>query len=249
MVITSRMLSEELGIDSEIAEYFANQRRVPQDNLFWKNKRIYISAGFGFLTIPLAFDLMYKAGISKDVLLNDEHVSLMEQGFDYLKRYESEEWNFEQFIEGCKKLLHGKIKQEKLAFDLFAVLVNRPAQYFNFETKHKALARSDSFLFTLVDLELTDEWVAFFLPYWYSLARPILLLDDFKDLEADRNNNEQENTIINLGNNAEAIKTAHSIGIEDVETLAKLNPKLSKFIGAFLEDALKHAHIQREINA
>lgn len=248
MVITSRMLSEELGIDSEIAEYFANQRKVPADNLFWKNKRIYISAGFGFLTIPLAFDLMFKAGISKEVLLNDEHVSLMEEGFDCLKRYEAEEWNIEQFIEGCRKLLQGKIKQQKLAFDLFAVLMNKPAQYFDFETKHKALARSDSFLFTLVDLELTDEWVASFLPYWYSLARPILLLDDFKDLEADRINNEKENTIIGLGNNAEAIKAAHSIGIADIVILAKLNPKLAKFMESLLEDSLKHAHIQRELN-
>lgn len=249
MVVTSQKLSSELGIDSDIANFFANDRNVPENNLFWKNKRIYLSAGFGFLTIPFAFDLMFKAGISKDHLLNDEHVTLMEQGFDCLKRYEEKAITLEQFTNECKTLLNGKIKQPKLAADLFNILIGKEDNYFFFETKHKALARSDSFLFTLVDLELSDEWVANFLPYWYSLARPILLLDDFKDLETDRANNETENTIIELGNNGEAVKAAFNIGISDTEILGTLNPKLGKYIQYLLKDSLKYEHIQREMGA
>ena len=60
MVITARILQDKLGIHPLIADYFANQRQIPADNLFWKDKRIYISAGFGFLTIPFAFDVMLK---------------------------------------------------------------------------------------------------------------------------------------------------------------------------------------------
>jgi hypothetical protein len=249
MVVTSRMLSSELGIDAEIADYFANKRKVPDNNLFWKNKRIYLSAGFGFLTIPFAFDIMFKAGISKQLLLDDDHITLMENGFDRLKRYESEELSLEEFINECKLLLKEKIKQQKLATDLFNVVLGNSGLNFNFETKNKALARSDSFLFTLVDLELTDKWVADFLPYWYSIARPILLLDDFKDLETDRLKNEQENTIIELGNNAEAIKAAYEIGISDADRLAMLNPKLSKFIHSLLKESLKNNYIQKQINS
>lgn len=243
MVITSKKLELELGINSEIAHYFANERRVPDNNLFWKNKRIYISSGFGFLTIPLIFDLVHKCGVSLDVLLQDEHVTLMEQGFHQLKLYENEEISFEEFLVGCKSLLKDKVKQPKLAADLFAVFSGEPSSYFVFETRHKALARSDSFLFTLVDLDLSDEWISKFLPYWYSLARPILLLDDFKDLLEDRSSGE-ENTIIELGDNASAIEAAYNMGVADLDLLATINPQLAAFMRRLLNDALRYEYIR-----
>ena len=247
MVITARILQSRFGIDEQIANYFTNERAVPANNRFWGTKRVYISAGFGFLTIPLGFDIMHKAGIPKEQLLNDAHVSLMEQGFDRLKRYEAREYDLVQFVNSCQQLLDGKIKQPKLAADLFAFVTGKPTSFFQFETKHKALARSDSFLFTLVDLELTDDWVKQFLPYWYSLARPILLLDDFKDLEEDRRTND-ENTIIELGNNADAIRKAYELGMQDLQLLSQLNSKLAGDMKQFLEDALTYEHISRELN-
>jgi len=152
MVITSRKLQDLLGVNSKIADYFANERPVPVNNLFWKNKRIYISGGFGFLTIPFAFDLIHKLGVPLVLLLNDEHVSLMEKGFDQLKRYENGGISFQQFLKNCKRLWEPLLKQEKLANELNHVLSGETPQYYKFETKHKALARSDSFLFTLFDL-------------------------------------------------------------------------------------------------
>jgi hypothetical protein len=125
-------------------------------------------------------------------------------------------------------------------------MTGKPATHFKFETQHKALARSDAFLFTLVDLELTREWINHFLPYWYSMARPILLLDDFKDLEDDRRTND-ENTIIELGNNGAAIKTAYELGVRDSELLAHLNSKLATQMKRFLEEGLQYEHIQREL--
>lgn len=247
MVITARILQDRFGIDEQIAIYFANERAVPANNRFWGTKRIYISAGFGFLTIPFGFDIMHKAGIPKELLLNDAHVSLMEQGFDRLKRYEAKEYDLVQFVNSCKQLLDGKIMQPKLAADLFAFVTGKPAAFFEFETKYKALARSDSFLFTLVDLELTDEWVKNFLPYWYSVARPILLLDDFKDLEEDRRTND-ENTIIELGNNGDAIRQAYELGMSDIQLLSQLNSKLAKELKSYLDDSLNYEHIKRELN-
>ncbi len=165
MVITSGILENRLGIHKRIADYFANQRAIPANNLFWKDKRIYLSMGFGFLTIPFAFDLMYKRGIEMDILLQDDHVSLMEEGFDKLKKYEMSLLSYSDFINGCKELLHGKIRQTDLAKDLFAFFSGESSTVYQFENKYKALARSDFFLFTLLDLELSNEWVHEFLPY------------------------------------------------------------------------------------
>jgi hypothetical protein len=247
MVITARKLELEMGINSEIAHYFANERKVPVENAFWKNKRIYLSSGFGFLTIPLIFDLTHKAGVPIESLLVDKHVSLMERGFDKLKQYENNDITFPQFLNECRKLLDGQIIQEHLATDLFAAFSDRPTQYFTFETTHRALARSDSFLFTLVDLNVSDGWVADFLPIWYSLARPILLLDDFKDLEDDRVQND-ENTIIELGNDRAAIQKAYEMGLQDCEKLETINAKLAKYMRQILREALLFDHIRKELN-
>lgn len=246
MVITSRKLQDQLGVNSRIADYFANERQIPANNLFWEKKRIYISGGFGFLTIPFAFDLIHKLGVPLELLLSDEHVSLMENGFNQLKRYENREISSEQFLNNCKRLWEPHLKQERLADDLYDVLSGKGSNYFKFETKHKALARSDAFLFTLVDLELTDKWIEEFLPYWYSLARPILLLDDFKDLVEDRQNKD-ENTIIELGNNAEGIRAAFELGIKDLDKLTTINPNLSKYMLNYLKESLLYDHIKNEL--
>jgi hypothetical protein len=246
MVVTSRILSRDLGIDEEIAEFFANRRAIPANNRFWNNKRIYISAGFGYLTIPIAFDLFYKMGIPKDVLLEDGHVTLMEEGFDRLKRFEMLELTLQDLLVECKKILNGKIKQPHLAEDLFLLLSGGMPHHFQFETKYKALLRSDVFLLTLVDLDITDEWITNFLPYWYAAARPILLLDDFKDLEEDRQLKE-ENTIIEMGDDKKAIMDAYQLGLNDLELLAKINPRLSVYLKSFLGDALNSKYIQEQL--
>ena len=163
---------------------------------------------------------------------------------DKVGLYENNEISFEEFLSQCKELLHGRIKQFHLAADLFAVLSNNKTKYFEFETKHKALARSDSFLFTLVDLDLSDEWVKNFLPLWYSLARPILLLDDFKDLEEDRLK-QDENMILELGDDANAVMQAYDFGMRDLAKLATVNPKLARYIEDIFKKSLAMEHIRK----
>jgi hypothetical protein len=243
MVITSRILQDRYGISKEIADFFANDRPVPSNNLFWKNKRIYLSIGFGFLTIPLAFDLMYKRGIPLSELLEDGHVSMMEEGFDKLKRFETKDTDLSAFLKECHQLISGKVKQGHLAEDLFAFFTGKQTNYFQFETRYPALARSDFFLMSLVDLSLTDEWVHDFLPYWYSLARPILLLDDFKDFQEDLNSGE-ENTIIELGANRGAVEQAYALGRKDLALLSTVNSKLATYMDEFLKETEAYSHIQ-----
>jgi hypothetical protein len=236
-----------LGIYNRIADYFANERAIPANNLFWKDKRIYLSMGFGFLTIPFAFDLMYKRGVDIDILLQDDHVSLMEEGFDKLKKYEMSLISYSDFIQSCKDLLYKKIRQKDLAKDLFALFSGEKATIFQFENKYKALARSDFFLFTLLDLDLTNEWIHEFLPYWYSVARPILLLDDFRDIEEDRVQGE-ENTIIEMGDDKAAVEQAYQLGINDLKLLSEVNPLLAEFIQGLLDDSLNYAPIQKMLH-
>jgi hypothetical protein len=244
MVVTSKILQDRLGISKKVADYFANERPVPSDNLFWKNKRIYLSIGFGYLTIPLAFDLMWKRGIPLDDLLEEQHVTRMEQGFDRLKRFEAKMITLPQFLQECSALLNGAIKQHALAEDLWRVFSGKPALTFTFESRNPSLARSDFFLFTLVDLPLNNEWVADFLPYWYALARPILLLDDFKDYPEDLEQGE-ENAILDLGGNQQAVEAAYALGRNDLSLLSTVNPLLATYLENFLSETQDYQHIKQ----
>jgi hypothetical protein len=240
------MLQDRMGIDSEIANYFANERAVPANNAFWKNKRIYISRGFSYLTIPFVSDLLYKLGVPKENVLSNEHVTLLEYGFDLSSRYEAKQITFEQFVSSSKQLLKEKVKQVNFANDLFKFLTGEPAKFFKFETPIKALARTDGYLLTIIDLEVTDKWIEQFLPYWYSLIRPILLLDDFQDFADDRKAGE-ENSIIELGNDKQAILAAYEFGMKDISVLASVNDKLAKFLQQMLQEALKFPFIRKEL--
>jgi hypothetical protein len=73
-----------------------------------------------------------------------------------------------------------------------------------------------------------------------------LLLDDFKDLIEDRVSKD-ENTIIELGNDAGAIKKAYQFGMDDLDKLKEINPVLAKFMQGLLTDALTYRHIIKEI--
>ena len=137
MVLTSRILQDRLGIDPIVANYFANERKVPANNAFWANKRIYLSVGFGYLTIPFAFDVMLKRGLSADLLLQDEHITRMEEGFDRLRKFENNLLSQEDFIKECTLLIKDHIRQPHLASDLFGIFSGKAPQYFEFETKHK----------------------------------------------------------------------------------------------------------------
>ena len=247
MVVTAHMLHHDMGVDEAIADYFANQRPVPQHNLFWKGKHIYLSAGFGTLTIPLVYDLQLKMGVDKADLLHDAHVALMEAGFDLLSRYENRFIDLPGFLQACKLLLAGKIKQQHLVQDLFSFFSNTSPVYFAFDRNHASLARSDMFLFTLADLNVSDEWVTTFLPYWYAVARPILIMDDFMDLEEDRLTGEKENIIIELGNNPEAIYKAFEMGMDDLHRLATVNEKLAEHIMLRLQQCMNKKYIRAQL--
>lgn len=246
MVITSRILQEKWGIDPEIADYFANERAVPKDNLHWGNRRIYISGGFGFLFIPIVFDLIHKLGIDKKDLLEENHVKLTELILHYSQEYELNQINFNEFINKCKKLVSNKIKQPNFYRSLNSHFSREPLSVFEFETKYKALGRGDSYLFTLVNLKVTDEWIKNFLPYWYGVMRPIFLFDDFRDLEEDKRNGE-ENIIIEMGGNADALTKATEMALFNINVLKEINEKLSNTMTDYLNQILE-LHKRRLIN-
>src|SRR5690349_5194669 len=78
MFVSSGFLGIQYGVDDKIGKFFAD-RQPPKDNLYWKDKLMYLRVEPGWLFIPLIVDLLYKLGISREQLLSEEFIGLMEQ--------------------------------------------------------------------------------------------------------------------------------------------------------------------------
>src|ERR1044072_972055 len=144
MFTSKEHLHFNLGVDLEIAAFFVD-RKVPSDNMYWKNRYLYVAGGTGFLFIPLFFDLQFRMGIDKKLVLDETYIQLMEDVLDSAARYEFEQISFEEHIRNCRQLMKNKIKNENLYNDLVNYFTNEDLKpYKNIGPFSKALNRGDS---------------------------------------------------------------------------------------------------------
>ena len=73
MFISVKHLHENLGVNERIARFFVD-RKVPENNIFWKEKLLYLGRGNGFMNISVYYDILFRIGISIGSLLSGEHI-------------------------------------------------------------------------------------------------------------------------------------------------------------------------------
>jgi hypothetical protein len=237
--ITKRKLADEYGIDSDIAAFFAD-RTPPANNFFWKGKYVYLSHSLGYTIIPFLFDIQYKLGMEKSVLLNEFHIRLMEDGFDWMAKHEAKQIGYGEFIEACKVLFAPAATNKTFFNDLILHLHNGTPEHYAFGSFVKALNRADAFFFTLSDIAIEEELLKRIIKTWSYVKVNALILDDINDLESDRINGE-ENSIIELGGNEAAVATIQSIFYENVKLLAGINNKLAQYFETSMVRLLKRS--------
>ena len=222
-----------MGVDADIAAFFVD-RPVPADNLYWKERYLYVAKGTGFLFIPLYFDLMYKAGLSKDIILREEFVRLTEQILHSAAMLEYEMISFEEHVYNCKNLLENKVVNVNLFADLLQYFSNRAVPYHYLGTFSIALNRGDTYLFSLCSLGVPDCLAQKLVEIWYILIPSFLLMDDVMDLEEDKRRGE-ENSILDFGTGSTGVREAIAYLSDKFDQLKGLNPLL----GAYFERSLQ----------
>jgi hypothetical protein len=242
MVITKHFLADKVGLDFEIAQFFAD-RKVPADNLYWKGKFLYLSFGTGFLFIPIIMDTLFKSGIDKAIVINPARIARMEQSFDIVMQYERKKISFEEYIRQMSELYLPHVKNQQLFDDLMLHFRNQPTQNYQLGTSVAALDRADAFLFNYTDLDTDETTMKTIIRRWYYLAVAHLMLDDFVDLEDDRVKGE-ENALIDLGDNKAALETCKQMLATNIEGLAETNPLVAAFFNKIYLKALQDAPIQ-----
>jgi hypothetical protein len=235
MFISIKHLHGNMGVDEEIARFFVD-REIPTGNVFWKNRRLYINRGNGYLSIPVYYDLLYRIGISKSHLLQESHIILMEQIMHYALMTEYQQISFSTQLEEISKLLAGRIKNHDFYNQLLDYLgqpVLKPNG--NLGMLVPALNRADVFLFILCDLPLEAEDIKKAVQLWYALHTTYLLMDDIYDYELDKQNLE-DNAIIELGDGKEGTAKAFEILHSNSGLLQVVNPVLAGFFDESVRD-------------
>ena len=111
MFISVDYFEQQMGVNKTIARFFVD-RKPPQDNSFWKGRLLYIGFGNGFVSIPVFYDILFRLGLSVEILLNERHIQFMEQLMHFAILQERNEINKTEELTQVRNLLKGRIRDQ-----------------------------------------------------------------------------------------------------------------------------------------
>ncbi|NBO59062.1 MAG: hypothetical protein EBU73_09050, partial [Chitinophagia bacterium] len=90
MFLTKDDLKLSYGVDLHIGAKFVD-RPVPLNNLYWKNRTIYLPGAPGYIFIPIYFDILRRSGASLDELFDESFLQSSESILHSAALHEYEE--------------------------------------------------------------------------------------------------------------------------------------------------------------
>jgi hypothetical protein len=223
MFTSTEELKLSYGIDTEIGKFFVD-RKVPQNNLYWRDRLLYINPMPGYLFIPLYADIEFRLGIPKFQLLHEEYILFMENILHSIAKQEFQSLSLEQHVEECVSITRPVCRNP--------LLLQQLQSYFEgeheiggipFGMPYKALNRVDSYLFTLCYFEFDDNIKRKLIDAWHALMAFYLITDDLNDIRDDIEANE-DNTIAEAGLSDEGANAVEKIMYESYLTMNAINP-------------------------
>ena len=243
MFTSKENLHYNFGIDESIAKFFVD-RKAPVNNMYWKDRYLYVASGTGYLFIPLFFDLQYKCGVNQEDVIKEDYVKLMEEILNSAALYEFEKISFNVHLANCKKIMSEQVKNHRLYNALLVYFGDEQLKpYQNLGTSSKPLNRGDTMLFSLCYLDLNKEVETEILACWYALVPSFLLMDDISDLLQDKEKNE-ENSINDFGPGSKGVEKAIAFLRNKFNLLKKYNNKLGLYFENSLDNKLQTPYLQ-----
>ena len=247
MFISSGFLGIQYGVDDKIAKFFAD-REPPQNNLYWKDKLMYLRADPGWLFIPLIVDLLYKCGIERGQLLSAKFVGLMEDIGHISAMEETSQINHGEAIEACINLVKDDHTNELYLQHLIDFIkggTNNP--YSALATPFKALHRGDYFLFALCALQFDAALETKLVQHWFALISTLLLLDDADDLNDDKKNG-SPNAFVESGMQKEGIDKIIQLVSSNLKLIGAINKSMAAKLDQSFVSLQKLPHINQLLN-
>jgi hypothetical protein len=226
MFVSSSFLEINYGVDSKIAQFFVD-REPPVDNLYWKDKLLYLRPSPGYLFIPLMVDLLYRLTIDREQLLSEQFVSTMEQIGHFSALEETGQITEDEAIMKSAELVKPWSNNSDWYDNLDKYFQNKMESFFyRLSTPFKALRRGDLFLFSLNVLSFSATLNEKIAEQWFALISVLLIMDDSEDINADKQTGDK-NAFLESGLNSEGIRKIKELVAESLLKISAINPAMA----------------------
>jgi hypothetical protein len=246
MFLSADYLAVHYGVDDKIAKFFVD-RDPPAGNLYWHEKLLYLRFEPGYLFIPLIVDLLFKLGISREHLLSEDFVQLMEKVGHIGALEETKKLSVQQAVEECAKITIPVAKDHHFVTELGKYFNNEPNQLSSLRTGISALHRGDLFLFCIAALPVYGGIYQQVVQTWFALISSLLLLDDAQDVEQDSLNGEA-NAFIETGFDDEGLEQVKGLVKHNLQLISKLNSMMAKTLDSQLVNMFNKPYFQQRYN-
>ena len=235
MFISVQQFERNMGVNPTIGRFFVD-RKLPEDNSFWKGRLLYIGFGNGYVSIPVFYDILFRLGMPLDVLLDEEHIQFMERLMHFAILHEKNEITVAEELKCIRTLLKNRVRDQH-HYDLLNRYLDQPVlkPLGPFGLVYPSLNRADVFLYVLCDLPLGDEQWKLAIRYWYALHPSYLIMDDIRDYAKDKEEG-QENVVIDLGDGHTGFEKTFEMLHKNSETMKEINPMLAQFLLNYEEE-------------
>jgi hypothetical protein len=247
MFVSAGFLGINYGVDDKIAKFFVD-REPPKNNLYWKDKLMYLRFEPGWLFIPLIVDILFRLGIQRSHLISEEFVGLMEKIGHITALEETKQITSEQATEQYIQLSKDNCKNESFRKNLLDFAIGGTNNSFvKLITPFKALHRGDAFLFSLCALEFDENLQEKIVEYWFALISTLLLLDDAEDLEIDRANGD-DNAFLETNFTAKGTGVLKEMVRRNLQLLSSLNRPMALMLDKKYKALESKPHLKQFLN-
>lgn len=231
MFFSNDDLKLSYGVDLEIGSRFVD-RAVPKDNLYWKNRSIYLSSAPGYFFIPIVFDLFHRCGADKHELLSEPLLLLQESILHSAAKLEHRlidwETHVQEVVEAVSPSMCRPQFEEELIHYMHRSLPVKDIGS-RLGTPFSSLNRADSYLFVLLALRSPALDLGRAIEGWYALMTYFLILDDLADIKDDLRQGE-ENVLLDAGMNERGIQVIGGMIDNSVQVMNTINPVMGNRI-------------------
>jgi hypothetical protein len=209
---------------------------------------MYLRPEIGWLFIPLIVDLLFKSGVSKQQLLSEEFVSLMEKVGHTSAEEELKQISHQQALEKYIAIVGDNYKNETYYNNLIDFMKGGQDNFFaQVSTPFKALHRGDAFLFSLCALDIDESIQQKVAQYWFALISTLLLLDDAEDMEVDKSSGD-ENAFLETELTKEGIEKIKTLVKDNLQTITNINRIMAIKLDQMFIALTQKPHIQPLLN-
>jgi hypothetical protein len=247
MFLSAQALAIEYGIDDRIAKFFVD-REPPKDNLYWKDKLLYLRPRPGYIFIPLITDLFYRSGISLDILLNENYVGVLEQIGHYSAQQEFGMIGYSEVAHLCSRFVEPIAVDKKNLKIIDNYFENGTNELNSYNVPFSALRRGDVFLYSLSVLDIDQAKFFELVKTWFALISTLLLMDDSEDYLEDLESGE-ENAFVESGSSKEGFEEIRNMLSSNLRHIESINFSMAQALNRKLISMHEKPGIREYLNA